>query len=74
MTVKELTEAVGRDADGVRCECGGYGGRDVHMTMSEIENRSCGRDEPTWQCCSRAFVCGVCGTRWLGMAEAPEMK
>lgn len=68
---RELTESVQRRVDGIRCECGGYAERDHKMTQKEIEGRSCGRDTPTYQCCSRAFVCAVCGTRWLGTAKAP---
>lgn len=64
-----------RDADGIKCECGGYADRDCRMTKEEIEaGGSCGRDTPDYQCCSRAFVCAVCKTRWIGTAPAPEME
>jgi hypothetical protein len=64
---------IDRDAEGIPCECGGYADRDAKMTAEEISGRSCGRDTPSYQCCSRAFVCRVCKKRWLGMAAAPDM-
>jgi hypothetical protein len=70
---KELSERVLRDAEGVKCDCGGFAERDPRMTREEIGDRGCGRDGPDYQCCARAFVCVLCGTRWLGTAEAPEM-
>jgi hypothetical protein len=62
-----------RDDDGIKCKCGGYAERDHKMTAEELRGRTCGRDTEIYQCCARAFVCAVCGTRWLGMAPAPDM-
>jgi hypothetical protein len=73
MTTKSLASDVSRDAEGVKCECGGYAERDNKMTVEEIKGRGCGRDRPEYQCCARAFVCAICKTRWLGEAEPPEM-
>lgn len=74
MNVKSYPESIGRDEDGIACECGGYADRDYKMTRAELKDRTCGRDTETYQCCARAFVCRVCKTRWLGTAEAPEME
>jgi hypothetical protein len=58
---------------GIKCKCGGYAERDNRMTKEELQDLGCGRDTETYQCCARAFVCAVCGTRWTGNAPAPEM-
>lgn len=71
---RELSGNVERDVDGIRCECGGYAELDHNMTAEEINRWGCGGDTPTNQCCARAFVCAICGTRWLGSAKAPEME
>ena len=72
--VRKFSNAVERTAAAIKCECGGHAERDHNMTVAEIDGRSCGRDTETYQCCARAFVCAICGTRWLGVAEAPEME
>jgi len=74
MKVKSYPESFDRDAEGLPCECGGYADRDYKMTIEELKGRTCGRDTTTYQCCSRAFVCRICKTRWLGIAAAPEME
>lgn len=58
-----------RDAEGVPCDCGGYA-NSVACTQEERDKFGCGR---SWDCCSRAFVCRICGTRIVGSARAPEM-
>ena len=59
-----------RDADAVRCPCGGYA-EAVEVNADEERALGCGN---RGGCCSRAFVCGVCGKRLAGKAEAPEME
>jgi hypothetical protein len=41
----------------------------VRCTPEEIRLYGCGRDS---ECCARAFVCTVCGTRTAGTVEAPD--
>lgn len=61
--------SVARNAEGIPCSCGGYA-ESVDVTAEEEKAHGCGRKG----CCSRAFVCKVCKTRWVGQAEAPEME
>lgn len=73
--LSELTDLdLERSTDGIKCRCGGYAERDYKMTKEELRDLGCGRDTETYQCCARAFVCGICGTRWTGNAPAPEME
>jgi hypothetical protein len=58
-----------RNDYGIPCKCGGYADR-VACTAEEIRQYGCGR---SWECCSRAFVCRKCNTRYVGQAPAPEM-
>ena len=58
-----------RDAEGVKCQCGGYAER-VRCTPEEFDRYNCGR---IYECCARAFVCQICGNRIVGRAEAPDM-
>lgn len=68
--VIKLKEFVQAEAEGIPCNhCGGHAPR-VEVTEDEELTWGCGR--PT--CCSRAFVCKVCGTRMVGRAIAPEME
>jgi hypothetical protein len=60
-----------RDADGVRCKCGGYADR-VKCTQDEIDEFTCGWDSSNYECCARAFICAVCKTRITGKAAAPD--
>ena len=60
--------SIEREADAVECGCGGYAVR-VEVTPEEEKQYGCG----TPKCCSRAFVCKLCGRRTFGTAEAPEM-
>lgn len=62
--------SVTRDAEAVKCKCGGYADQ-VEPTKEEMRKYGCGRMRG---CCSRAFVCSLCGTRLVGSAEAPEME
>ncbi len=64
----KLTEQVDRGATGVRCPCGGFAER-VKVTEEEDKEFWCFEG-----CCSRAFVCGLCGNLLTGSAEAPEME
>jgi hypothetical protein len=66
---KELKEHPSRESGGIVCCCGGYAGR-VKCTKDEIERFGC---HTGGECCARAFLCAVCGLRWVGQAEAPEM-
>lgn len=61
-----------RDATGYPCKCGGYAGR-VDNTDEEILEEGCARDKPGNECCARAFVCRLCGKRYAGSAEAPDI-
>jgi hypothetical protein len=62
-----------RDKDALRCKCGGYA-EAVDSTIEECKEFGCGRDRPGDECCARAFVCVLCGTRYAGSSEAPEMS
>jgi hypothetical protein len=59
-----------RDVKAIPCPvCSGYADR-VPCTKNELKQYNCGRST---ECCARAFLCRVCGSRTLGKAEAPEM-
>lgn len=58
-----------RTTEGISCTCGGYSQR-VACTEEEIQRY--GNCLAGGECCARAFLCGVCGIRWVGTAEAPE--
>ncbi len=62
---------IDRDAYGLECQCGGYAKR-VGCTSEEKIKYGC---RCSWgsECCSRAFVCRVCGVRIVGQAIAPNM-
>lgn len=70
---KPLPQEIERDTDAVKCSCKGYAGR-VDCTVEECRELGCGRDTPQYQCCARAFVCELCGQRYIGTAPAPEME
>ena len=72
MNVIKLESEVTRGRDAVPCECGGYCDR-VDCTTEECREYGCGRDKPGRECCAVAFVCRLCGTRYVGSAEAPDM-
>ena len=59
-----------RDCDGAPCpHCNGYADR-VDATKEEVKQyQTCGR---SYACCIDAFVCRVCGKRFIGTLEAPE--
>lgn len=67
--VLKLGRLVPRGTDAVKCRCGGYAEM-VEPTPEEMVEYGCGR---VLGCCSRAFVCGLCGSRLVGSAEAPEL-
>ncbi len=67
-----VLECIKREADGVRCpKCKGYAER-VDCTPEELKEYNCGRS--SFECCARAFVCGLCWERLVGTAQAPEME
>lgn len=62
-----------REAEAIECKCGGYAAS-VDANAEECAEFGCGRDRPGgYQCCARAFVCKVCGARYSGSAEAPDI-
>jgi hypothetical protein len=70
-----------RDADGIKCSCGGYADK-VETTHEENMKYDCGRYQMSyamsgkkvrWSCCAAAFKCAVCGTRIVGRQAAPDM-
>ncbi len=61
---------VERDADAIKCECGGYA-EQVEPTTEEMREYGCGR---MIGCCSRAFICALCNKRTAARAVAPEME
>ena len=65
----EVRYSIEREATGIECQCGGYAVQ-VDTTAEESEKYGCGG----YDCCSRAFVCKVCGARIVGNAKAPEMR
>ena len=66
----QVENGIRRNAEAIKCKCGGYAER-VDCTPEEIEEYGCGRP---YQCCSRAFICSLCGERIVGKADAPEME
>lgn len=66
--MKELSDRVPREADGIPCPCGGYADL-VEPTKEESRKYGC---KNLFDCCSRAFVCRVCKERLVGKADAPE--
>ena len=64
----EIKERINREAEGVKCACGGYAEL-VPCTQQEIEKYGC---RSMYDCCCRAFVCVLCKERLVGKAEAPE--
>lgn len=57
-----------RETVGIACvACEGYCDR-VAVTEAEEKEHGCG----TKRCCSRAFVCRVCGKRYAGTCDAPD--
>jgi hypothetical protein len=69
MSYDQEPVTVERHVEAIQCKCGGYAGM-VEPTTDEERRYGCGRP----RCCSRAFVCNICGMRRAGRAEAPEME
>ena len=70
---KELAESLERGTDAVKCECGGYC-EACEYTDDEARKYGCGRELIfKYQCCVAAFKCVICGTRYVGRFEAPDM-
>jgi hypothetical protein len=63
----EVTDAIPRERDAIKCDCGGYAGL-VDSTPDESRSHGCGRGG----CCTRSFICVLCGKRYVGRAESPE--
>lgn len=63
-----------RGAEAIECKCGGFAPR-VKCTPAEVKDYDyCGwAASRGGECCSRAFVCKVCKTRYAGSAQAPDM-
>lgn len=62
---------VSRDATGAPCKCGGFADRrDESPTPDEIRRHDCGR---SYACCTAVFKCRLCGLRFIGKLDSPEM-
>lgn len=66
----ELELEMERGDKAIPCECGGYCDK-VDCTDEERKEFNCGR---SYDCCSVAFVCRICKTRYAGTQPAPEME
>jgi len=67
----EIKYSIPRDTIGIECpNCHGYAKR-VNCTTEENKQYGCGS---RFECCSRAFVCVLCNSRFVGTAESPEME
>ena len=63
-------ERVEREADAIKCDCGGYAER-TEPNEEESKLDFCGRG---FDCCGRVFVCSICNKRHIRHAKAPEME
>lgn len=64
------TRDLPRSATSAPCpNCNGYSD-EAECTDDEVAMQSCGR---RYACCISAFVCRLCGTRFVARLEAPEM-
>lgn len=71
MELIELRERVDRDSISIACsKCNGLADR-VDCAPEEDRKFNCGL---FYECCSRAFICRVCGARLVGKAESPNMN
>jgi hypothetical protein len=68
--VEVMTGHAPRGNGGIYCFCSGYATR---VACTEEEIKRYGNCMGGGECCARAFLCAVCGIRWVGTAEAPEM-
>jgi hypothetical protein len=66
----EMVENVERYDKAIECECHGYAAREASTREEDLAAGGCGRIG----CCTAAFVCRVCGTRWIVSLPAPEME
>jgi hypothetical protein len=73
MNANVIPKDLPRGATGYPCDCNGYCDR-VDCTEEECKKHGCFRDSPGMECCAIAFVCRLCGKRWAGTREAPEME
>lgn len=73
MDTTELDYRPSREASGIKCQCGGFCDL-VNSTTDECKRYGCGRDTPGFECCAVAFVCCLCGQRYVGKREAPEYR
>lgn len=69
-TPDHLEGAIERYDHAIECECHGYAKRETSTREEDIAAGGCGR----FDCCTAAFVCQVCGKRWIATLPAPEME
>lgn len=66
-----VADNVARESEGAPCLCKGYADRQYEEpTAEEIKAHDCGRG---WSCCTAVFKCRLCGMRFVGKLDAPEM-
>lgn len=67
-----VIDGLPRNELGAPCpHCNGYADAG-DITREEVKKyQTCGR---SYACCVEAFVCRLCGKRFIGMLEAPEME
>lgn len=75
MTAIRMTQVVDielkRDAAGAPCPCNGYADRDDSVTPEELSLQTCGS---SFACCVAAFVCRLCGKRFVVRLPSPEWE
>ncbi len=61
-----------RGSEGAPCKCNGYADQQEDSpTPDEIKRYDCGR---RYACCTAVFKCRLCGSRFIGGFEAPEIN
>lgn len=65
-----LEEGPDRHDTAIECECHGYAKREDSTREEDLAAGGCGR----FGCCTAAFVCQLCGKRWVANLPAPEME
>jgi hypothetical protein len=76
------SDGVPRGCKAIRCACGGFA-ESVDVTHEEAMTYDCGRyqrayhlgvnPDPASTCCAVAYRCVLCGQRYAGEQDAPEM-
>lgn len=60
------------DTVAAACRCNGYADKTADgPTAEEIARYDCGRG---WACCTAAFRCRLCGLRFIGTLQAPDLE